>query len=668
MLIDPRKIAIFSARHEVAVAGLLGQILTEYNMIPVLGHRGVGEEKAQWIIAVVSPHSADDFAFSQTMIEHMQGVSRDRIIVVKLAGTLDLPPVLKFVRGEDFLLEPGEELATFPMDRVGSKSMEAVAIGIANHIEDTEIRLRWPQRKRDRSLYERMTSKLFIGALASALVLVGAGAVNYRVQADMYRERAESSEQFTAQLLTKLTQTLPNTARWEVLDVIANDLTLAFASVPIDQLDENQIGQRAQLFHLIGEMHDRNSRQDEASAAFELAYELTEELLAQSPNDTQRIFKHSQSAFWLGNSEYRAGNLTQAAASFENYQMLTDRLIAIEPENPLYRAEAAHALNNSGVVALESGDSDTAANLFTAAIAGFQNGPVEAGAASVLDISNAQGWLAEAEEARGNLSAALASRLAELNALTDLREQHPDQFSQRRRLANALHEVSKIQLLLGQVQAAGDTAERSITIYSELFNGSPENNLFRRSFVEALTHRARIALTEDNIIRAQLLADEVRRVRAQSDPTGTDDDQIIQRARLSVLQGEIALSAGALDTALRNALSAASLSRTAVSTERTEPAKYAIRASYLLAEVLQTMGQIDEANTSRRHALEEIERFNVRDNEIRDIESRLRYKLSDFETAYLIKLELENTGYAHPSFAEFWDSADMASLSTENPG
>ena len=85
------------------------------------------------------------------------------------------------------------------------------------------------------------------------------------------------------------------------------------------------MGRRARVFHFLGDLQNRLGNWEDGARFFRRAYDATEGLYERDPRDDERLFNHSQSAFWVGYSLWQAREMVEARATFEDYLTLVGR-------------------------------------------------------------------------------------------------------------------------------------------------------------------------------------------------------------------------------------------------------------------------------------------------------------------------------------------------------
>jgi len=202
--------------------------------------------------------------------------------------------------------------------------------------------------------------------------------------------------------------------------------------------------------------------------------------------------------------------------------------------------------------------------------------------------------------------------------------------------------------------------EHAITSAANLFESNSENDRFSRHYVSTLYERARLALWQEDLTRAQLLLGEARRVAAATTLSGEADERYIERAVIHQLYAEIALLSGAVTTAISEALQAVLISEQAIAAGFTSAYPLHITAHYTHGEALVAEGRLLEAQRSYQAVITALETLSPQDRDLRlsDLLARTLWRQGETEQASALRARLELSGYARADFLAFWATAE----------
>jgi hypothetical protein len=184
----------------------------------------------------------------------------------------------------------------------------------------------------------------------------------------------------------------------------------------------------AQLLHGISEDNDAAGDLAGLNEASSAALRTTARLLAERPDDPDRIFSHAQSEYWVGLAAWRGGDTKTAKRYFQGYANLADRLATRAPRRADWLREAGDANSNLATLSLRTGDLTGAEKMFRAALERFllasNIGPYDRDVES--DLADGFAWLADVERLRGRLAQAQVYREAQRQALLEMRKRDRD--------------------------------------------------------------------------------------------------------------------------------------------------------------------------------------------------------------------------------------------------
>ena len=272
-------------------------------------------------------------------------------------------------------------------------------------------------------------------------------ALEARTEAQAQRNRAGGLNAF---LSTDLHKELNSAGRLDLQMAVDKAALNSYRGQDLSRLPPEELGQRARVLHKAGEDNEKHGDLKTAQAQFQEAQRTTAALLAARPGDSQRIFDHAQSEYWVGYLKWRNGDGDGARAGFKAYARLGDRLVAIDPNNDAWRMEVAYAANNLGMLALRHDGQAAEAKLqFAKSVEIRQqvarNKPGDA--AAVIDISNSMAWLADSQRIGGDPEGARSTRESQRKLLSELLKTSPNN-------AEAVGDMLGNELGMARIEAA----------------------------------------------------------------------------------------------------------------------------------------------------------------------------------------------------------------------
>ena len=243
------------------------------------------------------------------------------------------------------------------------------------------------------------------------------------------------------------------------------------------RLDADSLGRRARVQHLLGEVADQRGDLTAALASFKQAYASTAELLKRWPNSPQRMFDHSQSAYWVGYIAWRRGQTPEAKARFTEYMTLARKLVAIDPKNDDWQGELRFANRNLGVVLFENGKAEAAAAAFSDALRIDLQlvGRAPTDRDRLGELGQDYAWNADAQLQAGRLQGALQTRLSERNIYLNILKQDPNDLEVKEALVVNRLAVSRLYERNEDYDGAIAELELAESGCKELIKSVPKN-------------------------------------------------------------------------------------------------------------------------------------------------------------------------------------------------
>lgn len=373
---------------------------------------------------------------------------------------------------------------------------------------------------------------------AAALALASAAAVAWH-EARVAQEQQAQAEGLIEFMLGDMPPRLKSVGRLDALDAVGDRALAYYAAQDPSRLDAASLGRRARALHLVGEIAEKRGQLEEAARRFGEAASSTAELLARHPNVPQRLFDHAQSEYWVGFVARRRGLAQEAEAAFGRYLALAQRLVTLQPEKLEWRIEQAYAELNVGVMQHEGGRPADALQAFERS---RQVWPavVAQRPAMNLDLGNVLGWIAKAREAVHDYAGAIDAQRAKREAVMRI----PDAARDRRvqyHLANSAYEISRLQLSLGQTEAAARSALDATERFEVLVRGDAANLdwLAQLALARLSQAEAQLALGDEVLARQQLAPLQSIHARLMSTPDRKVRWQVNLSGRLLVLRARL---------------------------------------------------------------------------------------------------------------------------------
>ena len=252
------------------------------------------------------------------------------------------PPALRLAGADGEMVEP--LAADFRRGRDGEQlGLLKLVAGIAGIGLDELVR-------RDAHRKTQRVTAVTAGALVVALLmgLLAMFALNARSEAERQRSEAEGLVEF---MLTDLRDRLKGVGRLDVMSAVNQRALHYYSDEDLDRLPVDSLERRARILHAMGEDDETRGDHDAALKKFREAARTTAALLAEAPNDPERIYDHAQSEYWVGYVDYDRGRLASAKQAFLRYEALADQMMRLNPRSTKYREEEGYAEGNLCAIA-----------------------------------------------------------------------------------------------------------------------------------------------------------------------------------------------------------------------------------------------------------------------------------------------------------------------------
>lgn len=623
------------------------------------------------LVLIASKSSAKDLFVSRTLDAFIKTHTSKNILPVRASTPpLDddrngvLNPLYLYERGsEDGLLHRRSGLTAI-VGTLDRDTPETIARKISAHL-DTLPR----ENKKLEAVFARLrVSQAAWGAavLASvAAITFGVWGYSQQQAADEAALQAHLSRQASRQMLANLDDSLSSEARREVFLRLGEEV-FSLTGPDLRALDPEELSRQSGLLHIVGAARKQEGDLQGALEAYQHAADITAHLLEQDPANPARIYDHAQSVFWIGDAALVAGDFDTAETYFEDYAVLADRLVEIDPGNPVYRGEWAYSQSNLGAVSMGRNEREESVVYLENAIAGYQDGLIEAGVVSIRSLANAYGWRAGPLRALGRIEEAIASRARQREIVEALALEDPGNRSHRVSIVSATLAIADMRLDLGQVDQAELEIETISSMIGQLYDELPESRLIRRKFIETELTRAHIELYRGNLTRAQLLHSAASRAYTSGQGVESEDGRRIDLGVFDLLRAKIAFASNAYESALGAALQAASQFEADISEDGTRFRHLGAFSRFYAGEALQALGRQGEAERQWRQALAELVQIEApRDLRADDVYARVMFRLGETQEARAVARNLSSQGYARPDFIDFWNEPEQQ-MSVEN--
>ena len=396
------------------------------------------------------------------------------------------------------LLEGGREPlaanlgATKSSFQLGVTQIAAAMLGVGL---DTLIQ-RDARRKRRRLQAVTAGALLFSGLMGATTF----SAVTARKAADTNRQQAEGLVEF---MIKDMKEKLEPVGRLDILDDIGQRAVKYYEAQDIAKLSDDSLALQARARHILGQVALESHDFDKARAEMQATARLTREIYDRNPDDTDAIFTHAQSEYWVGSIYYYEKKFQEVAPYWENYADLGKHLYETDTKNLKWISERAWGENNLGLLNLKLENLNLAKSKFLRAADFFDEAltlaPVLAPENSqiTMELANVMAGLAQIAVKEDDRNAALALRMKQISLYEQLLEDDPQNYLILFRRTQASARVITDILIDAKSPEFEEMLKQSFLHYEEMIIRNPKNDNWKREYTTYLRElRAMIAANQ----------------------------------------------------------------------------------------------------------------------------------------------------------------------------
>ncbi|MGZ2412481.1 tetratricopeptide (TPR) repeat protein [Sphingomonas sp. F9_3S_D5_B_2] len=320
--------------------------------------------------------------------------------------------------------------------------------------------------RRHRQLAWLAAASLAGMAVTSTLALT---AVQARDNARDQRREAEGLISF---MLGDLKDKLEPIGRLDALDGVGSRVLDYYRKQDTSALSDSSLMQRSKALSLMASVANSRGDLPGATQLYREALAGTSEAIRRKPSDPQRIFDHAQNVFYVGDIAIRRGDEKAAEAAFREYKALSNREVALDPNNMKWRMEVQSADANLGVMLFNQRRFREASRQFEQAFGAIK--AFTAADSTNIDYRKSMveslAWLADSHLAEGRIDAAIADRQRDVALIEQLLAQTRDSefraklIAAERTLASLFAVRGDMELAVEHAQLAAGQADQLLAV------------------------------------------------------------------------------------------------------------------------------------------------------------------------------------------------------------
>jgi tetratricopeptide (TPR) repeat protein len=315
-------------------------------------------------------------------------------------------------------------------------------------------------------------NRIMATGLAASLLFSGAmgftayQAVDARNAAQTARGEAEGLVEY---MIKDLKFKLETVGRLDLLEGIGDKAVDYYDKQDIKNLPDESLNRQAAARQVLAQVHLDAGRMEEAQREIEASAALTREVRERNPDDTDAIFAHAQSEFWVGEFYNQQNKFDEVEKPWTEYNRLAQLLYQKNPQNVDWIMEAGWGASNLGKVSLRKNKFEMATAYLESALDIFKEAEAleHANMSVKAEIAHILGILSDAARYFGHVDKAISVRDAEIKFLRD----HPDvdtNYGIKFDLAKAVFRRARLASRKHDYENADDDFEWVITRMEEL--------------------------------------------------------------------------------------------------------------------------------------------------------------------------------------------------------
>ena len=450
--------------------------------------------------------------------------------------------------------------------------------------------------QREQTRRQRRLAMLAAGSLAG-MAVTSTLAVTAIQARDAAREQRREAEGLIGFMLGDLKDKLEPIGRLDALDGVGSRVLAYYQKEGTSELSDAALSQRSRALSLMAEVATARGDTDGALRLYREAMAGTAEAIRRNPDDPQRLFQHAQNVFYVGEIAHNQGNYRPAENGMREYRRLALRMVALQPDSLKYRMEQEYAEFNLGIILSDQRRFPEAAAQFRTALATIE-------AIATADPKNRDyqeqlteslAWVADAESAVGNFSAAIDARRRQIAMLERLFAGSGD-VNQQMRLIPAAKTLALLYADQGENEPALEQLRSAVQQADALVPKEPSNARWLQYAYEAKLALARQLLASGTKADAAAQTEEAcRTVNELSKRKDPDPKWRIGLATCLTMQARIALANDNTQAAVNRGMAALAVNNSTRTGDSASDAFRLVAAHRFAGDVKRKAGDLEGA-------------------------------------------------------------------------
>jgi eukaryotic-like serine/threonine-protein kinase len=389
---------------------------------------------------------------------------------------------------DDHLLNSGRPLA---------EAIEAASMYASNIDEDEREFLRRSERNH---MHKRKMKRIGVSSLIALTILSIATSVLALVARKEANKRSEETLRLAEYVLIPFAQELKIRGHTDLLSGIGNEALAIFEQRVVDDLSLEEKVSLARTYRSIGEAMLKKMKYAEAESALASAKSVIESAMSQSTPSFDVAHENGIILYYLGDHFYRQNALDKAEIYWKKYDANSDLLMKLDNSSAIGKMEKSYSLHNLGTLAYETGDIDSAIDLYRGS-AKFKRSAMIKGPDANLqkEYIDTLSAITSSQEKVGMLETARRDHSTQIDDISELLESSSHAASWKRYLANAMIRKAHLDARMGKIESAIALIDDSIEHLESSIKMAPNNGEWHRDLARAHMEAGDIQTLNGNI-------------------------------------------------------------------------------------------------------------------------------------------------------------------------